>query len=319
MNQTEPFHVHLTDLSTGIGDLLMTLCAVRALASRGNRVTMSTVPHFMQIALASPHLFGVNYRRMPDEIFLASWTQLQPKHQIDAVLEKCGITDVDPNTKSLDLTIPDVMSEQIASLYPTGAVVVNPSKGWPARSWPAGKWQELVDRLVNSGIAVVAIGQTQWYGKDMVHQLYGVTEAYDLNVFETISLLRQSAVLVSTDTGPIQMAGATGCGIVGLYSAVAPQWRLPLRQGVLGWNSVAIMPSCPHSPCYQRMCDQGKADWSEQMKQTLASGVPLGDAVANWCEHAQKFMCMESIGVEQVFSATMGSYTLNHHILGDTE
>ena len=113
---------------------------------------------------------------------------------------------------------------------------------------------------------------------------------------ETLALMRLSDILVSTDSGPIQLAGATSIHIVGLYSVVAGRNRLPFRQGVAGWRATALSPPCSYSPCYQWLHD---TDFIRQQGiRNLIELYPL------WCPNPVKYQCMsEGITVDAVYAA----------------
>jgi ADP-heptose:LPS heptosyltransferase len=125
---------------------------------------------------------------------------------------------------------------------------------------------------------------------------------------ESVAIFGQSKLLISADSGPIQLAGMTECGILGLYSVMAPEYRLPYRHGQMGWNAYGIMTNCPKAPCYPQMVGDHDYLWSYkvlEMQQTQG----LSATIYNWCLNEEApISCMKAISVDEVFTKAMELY-----------
>jgi hypothetical protein len=114
--------------------------------------------------------------------------------------------------------------------------------------------------------------------------------------------MRRSDVLVSADSGPVQLAGATDIGIVGLYSVVAGSCRLPFRHGTASWQAEAVKPSCAFHPCYQLMNDPKVI--APFMQKLQEKSLTVQRLFSHWCPDGESFACMkQQITVPMVIDA----------------
>ena len=296
----------ICELSPGLGDICMALCVAHALNSQGYIVNFVTVPEWGRLVGACPYVNSVLFKQTEQDIFLSpAWYQLQASHQVDTLLKACKVTNIPNEFKSLDLNISTSVVQEMQTRFPGNKrVAINPACNTESRRWPLEYWQELVTWLLASDIEVCSLGMTSWYDQNNAYQFEGVTNVFDLDIFEAVAFLQQCKVLVSGDSGPIQLAGATDCGIVGLYSVIASQWRLPFRYGEQGWNAIGINTSCPHSPCYPKLVYDQDFNWTDEANIAVNTGVSLGDLVKNWCPNGD-VTCMREIPVFVVYDAVM--------------
>ena len=185
-------------------------------------------------------------------------------------------------------------------------MLLHPSNGDPNRTWPLERWQELAARLLAKGHQILAIGQRHRETKAGMFTLDGGGEVISLidefDSLETVALMNWSDLLVATDSGPIQLAGLTGIGIVGLYSVVAGRNRLPVRNGQRGWRAIGLSPTCRFHPCYERLLasDEYAAHHQGGPKTSEENAKFLGE----WCMNEQRFACLShEITVDKVTEA----------------
>ena len=184
-----------------------------------------------------------------------------------------------------------------------GRVLLHPSNRDQNRTWPQEKWQELASRLRAEGHQVLSIGQRAANDASGVFALEGVVDligAFD--PIETIALMNWAQLLVATDSGPVQLAGSTDIGIVGIYSVVAGRNRLPYRNGIPAWRALAVSPECSFHPCYERLLvsDEFAAYQSGAPKTAQENAKFVGD----WCPNPQRYVCLsQEITVERVITA----------------
>lgn len=294
----------------GLGDVCMALAAAKALVWAGNDVSIVTAPEFHELVKACPHISDV-YSSWPDgadqSIDLGDCAYgLAEVHQVDAYLEAAGFHDDRSGVKTLDLSIPVEITQRVAEAYPGTWIAIHPSVGDPNRTWPAEHWSALAYRLQGEGFPVLSIGSEPGPdGKGAVH-IPGVRSAFGLSPLETVALLHRCKILISCDSGPIQLAGATLCHVVGIYSVVAPERRLPFRL-YSRVRDMAVPCYCPHSPCYRGIKDANT--WNQHGRPQREAGVHLGQIFANWCllgDNIPAFACMHGLSVQTVHAAIKG-------------
>ena len=315
-----PDVTHVLARTGGMGDVLMALCGARAVKEQlGARVVVATVAQYEDLVRACPHadLYveagdqGWVEREQARTGELMVWDLnpgrfgTAPRHQVDAYLEELGVR-ASAEEKELSLVVPVEAEVRVREvLGPSGGqkrVLLHPSMGDGNRTWPGQRWCELARALVDDGHQVVCIGKggtvaMQEIGVD------GVLDAVDrLEPLEAVALMRASDLLVSTDAGPIQLAAATDIAIVGIYSVVAPEHRLPFRHGEAGWRAIGIAVPCEHHPCYHAMNDP---DFMEPIWRKAEQGPgAVADVFANWCLQEDRFRCLrKDLGVEPVLEA----------------
>ena len=113
---------------------------------------------------------------------------------------------------------------------PYSYIVMNPGAAWPNKRWPAEsfgvlaaslKEQSGLSTLVTWGPDERSLAETVARASSGSAQVAPPTEVADLAV-----LMRDAALVISGDTGPLHIAAAMGTPIVGLYG---PTW--PERNG----------------------------------------------------------------------------------------
>lgn len=304
----------------GLGDVLMALGAAHALkAMTGKPIHLLTSPALRELAASCPHLDSVvaddagvaalheRYRQsggMHHADLGAARFGIGGRHQVDAYLDYFGLTAA-PALKEIVLQpAPDAaFCAALADLPPVAAgrkrILVHAAEGDPNRTWPAGNWSALCERLAGAGHQVILVGDTGSIPGRGVHAIAppGVHTLVDrLSLFQTLDLMRAADILVTTDSGPVQLAAATSIHIVGLYSVVAPRNRLPFRRGAAAWNSTGVTPACADSPCYRLLSsDEGLR---------RANILDRSQLFSHWCVREDKFACMRhEIGVDTVLRA----------------
>ncbi len=289
----------------GLGDVALVLAAAGAIKkTKGWRVEVMTSNPYVELAEHCPH---VDWVVTPDikprgeyfDLNSAVYGQ-RDGHQLDNYLRTLGI-EATPGDKNLELDYPHSSGGGGSKTHKR--VLLHPGITDPNRTWPKESWEELARMLLSAGYEVMCIGKSDSPDGRSAYKLDtpGVKDRMDfgaLNIpFVGIMLtLASSDLLVSCDSGPIQLAGATDIGIVGIYSVVRGSQRLPFRHGKLGWNATVIEPEFPYAPCYSHMRDFPKEN--------------LGKFFAEWCPHRRHasdapYMCMKQIAPHRVFNACL--------------
>jgi heptosyltransferase-2 len=144
-----------------------------------------------------------------------------------------------------DNPIPKTGKTRIA-LVPGGAR--NIIREDPQRRWPLDSYVTLATLLLQRGYEVVLTGgpSDSWVAKMFadipVKDCIGVWQ-----LPETLAFYRSCDCVVTHDTGPLHLAGLSGCPLVGLFGPTSPSKFLPRRNAVIGlWGGERL--AC--RPCY---------------------------------------------------------------------
>ena len=303
----------------GMGDVLMAVAALSAVKrAAGVRVFLETSAEYAGIAAQCPLIDGVftSEKEVLAHVSAApagsarcvdcspAFHGIPPLHQVDSYLMTLGMR-LQAEAKVLELEpLADAGLEALALPPPGGArILVHAGITDPNRTWPVSFWNDLCRDLAGTGAQLVLIGKSSAGDRRDVTGIDcpGMIDLIDLlSLPQTLELMRQSDVLVSGDSGPIQLAGATDIAIVGLYSVVAGVHRLPFRTGPAA--AIAIAPACVFHPCYPRLNDpQAVAAF------TAATGVAPGDVAtlfSRWCVNPDRYACVrEAQTLPSVLSA----------------
>lgn len=300
----------------GLGDVLMALPLARVLkqSDPGCKVFFASAKQYASLLRASPHVDEVisncplNGKKVID--LNPAKYGVGDLHQVDAFLKAAGF-DVPNALKEIELRISRGEDRRVKRLLRqyrvteerSKIVLLHAAKGDPNRTWPAEHWERLCEIFLDQGYSVIATGNSTDDPRRGVHRMNvkGVISLIDLlSPLEFVRLCARAALLVSTDSGPIQLAGASDIAIAGIYTVIPGRCRLPYRRGQAGWKSVAIEPSCEFAGCYRLLEDEkyfGPA--REAMKKGLLSPAQL---FAEWCPAQTPYACLQSqITPEMVF------------------
>lgn len=105
-------------------------------------------------------------------------------------------------------------------------VLLHPAARYVFKAWPLERFAALADWLSLQGVHVAIIGsqREQMIGQQIVnltktkpHNLMGHTRVMDL-----AALMKESLLVIGNDGGPLHMAAAVGCPVVGLFGPSDP-------------------------------------------------------------------------------------------------
>jgi 3-deoxy-D-manno-octulosonic-acid transferase/heptosyltransferase-1 len=160
------------------------------------------------------------------------------------------IPESDADRRQIDRLL---VSEKIDGTRPL--VAVNPVALWETKLWLEDRFAALGDRMVAElGLDVVFTGGPADRTVNRRIRRLMVAPAADLSGRTSLTMLaalyRRTALLVTTDTGPMHLAAAVGTPVVALFGPTAP-WRTgPFGRG---HRVIRTDPDC--SPCFKRRCD----------------------------------------------------------------
>jgi ADP-heptose:LPS heptosyltransferase/lipopolysaccharide biosynthesis glycosyltransferase len=130
------------------------------------------------------------------------------------------------------------------------AFLIHPGRSWMTKTLPKTFWEDIINELLKQNKKVVVFGKD---GKDLqglVDIDFDTTSVVDarnlLTLKESLALLDHSFALISNDSAPIHLAGATDIWIVGIYTAKHPAFVIPYRNGTQQYKTIQAQkePSC---------------------------------------------------------------------------
>jgi heptosyltransferase I len=109
------------------------------------------------------------------------------------------------------------------------AVLVNPGAGWGAKRWPVERYAEVARALLNRGFRVlVNAGPGELTLADtVVQRTGGGATPLVCSLEQLISITRRVKLAIAGDTGPLHLACALGCPVVGIYGPTDPSRNGP--------------------------------------------------------------------------------------------
>ncbi len=133
-------------------------------------------------------------------------------------------------------------------------IVIHPTQTWPSRTWSEDKWQELIYKLNDNNIPVVAIGKDD-SEKGFVNidkptmKLdipYGIdiTNHPDGDIARVRGLLKNARSLIVMDSGILHIGGTTDVEIIQLGSSIHPYYRAPYRKGSQDYKYTYVGGDC---------------------------------------------------------------------------
>ena len=176
-------------------------------------------------------------------------------HLIDDLAASCGVSVPDANRQPRLFPSPELIKQTQAANGLAGDVAagrlligINGGQTWPVRMWDVAKWQELVDKIRSEWDAVVLQFGFSQGSEDPYEHLRGVHRLKNwMPSEELVALMAGCRLIISTDSGPVHVAGAVGVPVVGLYGAVNPRFRLPPETPALGVTSNVPCLFCHHA------------------------------------------------------------------------
>jgi heptosyltransferase-1 len=135
---------------------------------------------------------------------------------------------------------------------PSPRVAVLPVSRWRTKDWPAEHFVDLCAKLSSDGINVFLLGgaDDKVTCAQIAARVDGVRNmAGETSLVQLGSLLAAMDVVVSNDSGPMQMAVAAGTPVVALFGPTDPT-----RTGPYGTQHRILTAKCECRPCFSRKC-----------------------------------------------------------------
>lgn len=134
---------------------------------------------------------------------------------------------------TIPLPVQQAMHQTTQRLAGFGPIaVLNPGAGWDSKRWPTERYAEVARHLGRRGVrSVVAWGgarEKAWAEAIVAAAAPDAVLAPPTSLVELAAMLKQAALFVGSDTGPLHLAAAVGTPCVGLFGASSAQDCGPL-------------------------------------------------------------------------------------------
>ncbi len=159
------------------------------------------------------------------------------------------------------LPIDESDARHIDSLIPPGTryAVMLPGANWLTKRWPAEYFARLVQPLREQlGIECVVAGAAADSAlAQQINARYDLTGKTTLR--QMVPLIKNAAVVIANDTGPMHIAAALGVPLATPYGPTSPT-----RTGPFSREKSVIRVLMPCMPCYSRTCSHNSCmKWLE--------------------------------------------------------
>jgi len=177
-------------------------------------------------------------------------------HKNLSMLAALGIVTPDIEVPLMPHASPDIAAAIETEGGALGYVVINPGAAWLNKRWPPDRFGALAAALRDrAGLrSLVTWGPAE---RDLANAVVAAssgaaTAAPETSVADVAALMRDAALIISGDTGPLHIAAAMGTPLVGLYGPTWPERNGPWhpRDIVLSRANVCV---CHH----KRQCLRG--------------------------------------------------------------
>lgn len=109
------------------------------------------------------------------------------------------------------------------------AVLINPGAGWGAKCWPVERYAAVAAGLLQRGFRVVvnAGPGEEMLAEFIARETRGQALPLTCSLDQLISLTRRVQLAIAGDTGPLHLACALGCPVVGIFGPTDPSRNGP--------------------------------------------------------------------------------------------
>lgn len=155
------------------------------------------------------------------------------------------------NYLKLDLKDIDISDFKLPRKY----VVITSGYTAKVRQFYAKHINEVARYLLRKGFTPIFLGQTKTYtgAKHIIEGNFddGIDFSQGINLVNETTLLQAAKIMslasavVGVDNGLLHVAGCTDVPIVGGFTSVTPEIRMPVRNNILGWNFYPVVPDKP--------------------------------------------------------------------------
>lgn len=168
-----------------------------------------------------------------------------------------------------DISYPKLKLHDVNTLYfglpeKYATIIVNHSAA--NRKIDPSVFNAISDYLTQKGIKPVFIGKSKCdfqtlnvaYKRDnSIDMTKGLDLTDKTTVMEAADIMSRAKFVLGVDGGLMHLAGMTEAKIVGAYTTVAPELRMPIRNGIMGYNCFPVVPDVSCSFCSNKFQIEG--------------------------------------------------------------
>ncbi len=183
------------------------------------------------------------------------------RHEVRRQLELVETIGCRTKNEHLSLKIPDEAAKLVPKLMDIAGLkrdapwlVIHPGASAPSRRYPENSFANVTRMMVEHGYQVVFTGSRA--ERTVIRRIQKesgvptISMAGRLNLAELATLISNSPLLISNNTGPVHIAAAVGTPVVDLYALTNPQhtpWNVPNR---------VLNHDVPCKYCYKSVCPE---------------------------------------------------------------
>ena len=114
------------------------------------------------------------------------------------------------------------------ALNKQGKILIHPSAGWKAKEWNFNRFIELYQEI-NKNYESLFILEKNKIDESILAEMkkMGINYVETSNLNELIEIISGSGLLITNDTGPLHIAGMTGCPTFSIFGPTNPFFHLP--------------------------------------------------------------------------------------------
>jgi len=197
------------------------------------------------------------------------------KHAVDRYLDFPRYLGAEPGPAEFILPVnaeTESRSRMLMDSYSLASkkfIAVNPVAYWETKLWDNEKFADLADLIKDRmKLDVVFTGSRKEDAADIVSRMRGegINLGGETTLTELACIYKDALAVISTDSGPMHLAAATGTPVIALFGPTDPA-----RTGPYGTGHVIIRADLSCSPCLLKKCPTRKCMTDIQPEQVLAA------------------------------------------------
>ena len=258
----------------GIGDVVMTLPALKELKTRYPNIELSyaidmhTTKHYYEMVKNLPYIDKVLDARLVDRrdyhgvcdissvCIKYEHSQQRPLNRIDIFARAIGLNKLDQPKPELLITSDERSWAKhfLAQVCKAGQKIVclHSASFEGKRSWPPHKYIELVDLCTSQNLPIkfLLFDFNNVLPSLKTHSM--VVDCSLTNIREMMALIEASDYFIGPDSGPMHLAGAIGTKSLVLFGSIPGNARINHYP-----SHEALSARLPCSPCWYAPCNIG--------------------------------------------------------------
>lgn len=152
------------------------------------------------------------------------------EHVLDAIGSFCEPLGLKQSEVRWDIPVPDEAHAWAAENLPgdTPTLLVSPTSSHTLRNWEPTRYAQVMDHAAAKGWRVVLVGGPSALERHMADNILAITRQKPLDLTgkdtlkQLMAMLARAPMLLTPDSGPMHMANAVGCKVLGLHAASNP-------------------------------------------------------------------------------------------------